>query len=267
MTKPKVPVSRDSHTLARLLDSAAVRELIATLEATRWTGRPGYPIRTMVGMTLVKSLYALPTWTRTTALVREHAALRMALGCPDPADTPSHWACYSFTSKLRHYADTLDVRVAAMLSALHDKHPELGEQLAIDGPDLAREAKMLERHRRAFRDLVGNVLVRHRRVRRRTTPYLTTALAMRRDLDALRSELGAQAAELGLTDELQELIAEQAADDRSYQRSRDIGLDVRDTDVGGKLIRSGAVVFDREDDAWPYYAERGRRPKPRRDDE
>ena len=44
--------------------------------ATRWTGRPGYPVRTMVGMALAKSLYTLPTWTRTVALVREHAALR-----------------------------------------------------------------------------------------------------------------------------------------------------------------------------------------------
>jgi hypothetical protein len=41
--------------------------LIAELEATRWTGRPGYPIRTMVGLALAKSLYALPTWTKVTA--------------------------------------------------------------------------------------------------------------------------------------------------------------------------------------------------------
>jgi hypothetical protein len=31
-------------------------ELIADLEATRWTGRPGYPIRAMIGMALAKSI-------------------------------------------------------------------------------------------------------------------------------------------------------------------------------------------------------------------
>lgn len=34
----------------------------------------------MVGMTLVESLYVLPTWTRTVRLVAEHAALRKAIG-------------------------------------------------------------------------------------------------------------------------------------------------------------------------------------------
>jgi hypothetical protein len=33
----------------------------------------------MIGMALAKSIYAVPTWTRTVALVREHAALRGAI--------------------------------------------------------------------------------------------------------------------------------------------------------------------------------------------
>jgi hypothetical protein len=37
----------------------------------------------MVGMALTRHIYTLPTWTRTVALVGEHAALRMAFGYPD----------------------------------------------------------------------------------------------------------------------------------------------------------------------------------------
>ena len=70
--------------------------LISELQETRWTGRPGYPIRAMVGMALVKSLYAIPTWSRTARLVAEHPALQAALGC-----APSVYACYRFTAKLR----------------------------------------------------------------------------------------------------------------------------------------------------------------------
>ncbi len=41
------------------------------------------PVRSIVGMCLAKSLYAIPTWTRTVRLVREHEALQHALGCLD----------------------------------------------------------------------------------------------------------------------------------------------------------------------------------------
>jgi hypothetical protein len=45
-----------------VLDSPEIAALVSELEATRWTGRPGCPIRTMVGMALAKSRYAIPTY-------------------------------------------------------------------------------------------------------------------------------------------------------------------------------------------------------------
>ena len=93
---------RDAAQVAALLDSPEITALISELEATRWTGRPGYPVRAMVGLTLVKSLYALPTWTRTVALVRDHAGLRAVLGA-----VPSTDAAYRFTVKLREHGTML----------------------------------------------------------------------------------------------------------------------------------------------------------------
>jgi hypothetical protein len=89
MAGPTVPPRSDAVQVAALLDSPEIAQLVSELAATRWTGRPGYLIRTMVGMALAKSLYTLPTWTRTVALVAEHTALRTALGCADPAEVPS----------------------------------------------------------------------------------------------------------------------------------------------------------------------------------
>ena len=90
MAQPTVPPRSAATELAALLESPEIAGLIADLEATRWTGRPGYPIRAMVGMALAKSLYALPTWTRTVALVSEHAAVLAALH--DAAErTDSAW--------------------------------------------------------------------------------------------------------------------------------------------------------------------------------
>jgi hypothetical protein len=131
VAKTTIPPNRGADQLRRLLASPEVSALIADLEATRWTGRPGYPIRAMVGMALVKSLYVLPTWTRTVALVTEHAALRTAIG-----GAPSVDACYRFTRKLREHRAALDSCLAAVIASLHDELPEFGEHVAIDGSDL-----------------------------------------------------------------------------------------------------------------------------------
>src|SRR6266851_3129626 len=92
----KVPRRSVADSLSDLLDTPEISELIAELEALRWTGRKGYSTRSLVGACLAKSLYAIPTWTRTAALIREHAALREAL-----SDAPSVYACYRFAAKLR----------------------------------------------------------------------------------------------------------------------------------------------------------------------
>ncbi len=69
--------------IAEILDSPEVSALVAELDGLRWTGRKGYGPRALVGACLVKTLYAIPTWTRTAALIAEHAALQGALGgCP-----------------------------------------------------------------------------------------------------------------------------------------------------------------------------------------
>src|SRR5438034_9149272 len=101
MVRETVPPRSDAVLVAGLLDSPEIAQLVTELAATRWTGRPGYPVRAMVGMALTKNIYTLPTWTRTVALVREHAALRAALDCPDVASVPSVHACYRLTAKLR----------------------------------------------------------------------------------------------------------------------------------------------------------------------
>lgn len=134
MATPNVAPRLAAAELAGLLDSPEIACLVAALEATRWTGRPGYPIRAMVGMALAKSMYAIPTWTRTARLVAEHAALQAALGCENGC--PSEWACYRFAGKLRAHKPLLDSCIAAVLGGLREASPGMGESVAIDGSDL-----------------------------------------------------------------------------------------------------------------------------------
>jgi Transposase DDE domain/Transposase domain (DUF772) len=131
MAYPKVSSGHDARQVAALLDLPEIKQFIADLDETRWTGRPGYPIRVMVGAALVKALYALPTWTRTARLIAEHAALREAIG-----GAPSHWACYRFAVKLREHGDLLAACIDRVLATLQAANPEMGETVAIDGSDL-----------------------------------------------------------------------------------------------------------------------------------
>jgi hypothetical protein len=131
---PKVSPLSAVDQLAEVLDTPEIAALVSELEATRWTGRPGYPLRSMVGMALAKNIYAVPTWTRTVALVREHDALRSAVA--GSADAPSVYACYRFTAKLRTHSGMLDACIARVVAGLHAQHPDMGQNIAVDGSDM-----------------------------------------------------------------------------------------------------------------------------------
>ncbi len=120
--------------VGKLLDLPEIAALIRELEETRWTGRPGYPIRTMIGLCIVKSRYALPTWTRTVALVAEHWKLQRVLGCE--GNPPSVYAAYRFAEKMRANGDMLERCIDSVVAGLKDKLPSYGTDLAIDASDM-----------------------------------------------------------------------------------------------------------------------------------
>jgi transposase len=119
------------HSVAALLEMPEVAALIEELDALNWTGRKGYGPRTLVGACLVKSLYAIPTWTRVAALIAEHRALAAAIG-----GTPSEWACYRFAKKLREHKPLLDAALDRVIASLQAQHPDMGKQIAIDATDM-----------------------------------------------------------------------------------------------------------------------------------
>ncbi len=120
--------------LSDILDSPEVARLIDELQRPVSTGRPGYPLRTMVGMALAKSVYAIPTWTRTVALVKEHRGLAAVIA-PD-GQVPSEWACYRFAGKLRKHTEPLQECIAGVLKELKKRNPLLGWNVAIDASDM-----------------------------------------------------------------------------------------------------------------------------------
>jgi len=130
---PKV-APQPAAELARLLDSPEIGRLVEELEATRWTGRRGFPVRAMVGMCLIKAMFGLPTWTRVVALVVDHWKLQRVLGCE--GDPPSKWAVYRFAAKLRENAPMVERCIDSVVAGLKEKLPSYGTDLAIDASDM-----------------------------------------------------------------------------------------------------------------------------------
>src|SRR5213083_745278 len=115
-----------------ILDSPEITALIAELDALRDTrGNKGFGTRALVGACLVKSLFALPTWTWVAALIAEHPGLQATLG-----ETPSVWAMYRFARKLRENRPILADCLDRITTSLQAEMPGLGRDVAIDASDL-----------------------------------------------------------------------------------------------------------------------------------
>jgi hypothetical protein len=127
----KVARSTAVGDVAELLDSPEIAALIAELDALRWTGRKGFGVRALVGACLVKTLYALPTWTWVAALIEEHPGLSQALGAK-----PSVWACYRFARKLRENRPLLADCLNRVTTSLQAEYPEIGRDVVIDSSNL-----------------------------------------------------------------------------------------------------------------------------------
>ena len=123
------------ETIAAALDSPELQILIGELEQKRTVGRRGYGVRALIGACLVKSLYALPTWSRTSRLIGEHQGLREALG-----GAPSVYALYRFTSKLRSHGRLLAECIAQVVAGLRERLPGYGQDAAVDSTDIAAYA-------------------------------------------------------------------------------------------------------------------------------
>ena len=123
------------QTIAAALDSPELQVMIGELEHKRTVGRRGYGVRALLGACLVKSLYGFPTWSRTARLIGEHQGLQEALGA-----VPSQAACYRFARKLRGGRRLLDDCLGQVVTALREKLPDYGRDVAIDSTDLAAYA-------------------------------------------------------------------------------------------------------------------------------
>jgi hypothetical protein len=117
--------------LSDLLDSPEVVALVEAVDGLMLRKRRGYGTRALIGAALVRTMYALPTWTRTADLIAEHDGLQRVLD-----GAPSHWALYRFMTKLREHSAALADCVDRLAESLREELPGFGTDVAIDASDL-----------------------------------------------------------------------------------------------------------------------------------
>src|SRR5262249_21269809 len=106
--------------VAALLNSPEISALIESVnDYGSPRGRKGYGARALLGACLIRSLFGLPTFTMTAALVAEHPGLQDALG-----GCPSMWAMYRFSVKLRKNKPAIELALDGLAASLREQHPD-----------------------------------------------------------------------------------------------------------------------------------------------
>ena len=127
------PLSRQ---LIGVFENLADEGLLGALEATRWTGRPGYPLQAMWRTYVASYVLNISTFTGLIRALRDNPLLAAACGIDNPDEIPSKYAYCRFLKKLTRFRADLDGCMAALSSNLAGQLPGFGETVAIDSTDL-----------------------------------------------------------------------------------------------------------------------------------
>lgn len=118
--------------LSVIFDNPQILGLIEDLEATRRTGRPGYPISVMVKTVLAGFVLNIPTDTGLIRGLGDNPLLSHLCGIFHPDEIPSPWAYSRFRKKLLANRELFMECMAALVSDLNEAIPGFGETVAID---------------------------------------------------------------------------------------------------------------------------------------
>lgn len=111
-------------------------ELVNALQATRWTGRPGYPVRVM-WHTMVASFYlGIVHDTDLVRALHSNPLLARACGIRGSRGIPSKFAYCRFRKKLMAFNDLVAKVLAQCVEALKEALPDFGNTVSVDATDL-----------------------------------------------------------------------------------------------------------------------------------
>jgi len=115
-------------------------DLVAALEQTRWTGRPGYPIKVMWRTIIASYVFDIPTIEELRRRLEE-PFLAILCGIYSDKEIPSRFAYYRFIGKLIAHRDLIEKCMAKTIEMLRQLLPGFGEIVAIDSTEVPTYSK------------------------------------------------------------------------------------------------------------------------------
>ena len=132
-----IPVARQRRRVSPLADElSAIFEviddapLLGALARYRWTGRPGWSLRSLWRAHVAGYVLGLPTTNSLVRRLQDDYALRGVCGFDE---LPSRWTFNRFVSRLSHHTDLVELALAKLTDRLHELLPDFGSGLAVDG--------------------------------------------------------------------------------------------------------------------------------------
>ena len=110
-------------------------ELLKALEKTRWTGRPGNPIKVMWKTTIASYVLDIPTIEGLRRRLQE-PFLAIQCGIFSNKQIPSRFAYYRFTRKLIAHRGLIEKCMAKTINALREQLPEFARTVVVDSTDV-----------------------------------------------------------------------------------------------------------------------------------
>jgi hypothetical protein len=131
--------------LSAVFDNLHDQELLEALQRTRWTGRPGFPIKVM-WRTLVAS-YVLNIATIQELIRTLHRNPFVAVQCGICSDNavPTRFAYYRFIKKLMAHEDLIEKCMAKTIETLKKRLPDLGKTVAVDSTAISTYANRFKK--------------------------------------------------------------------------------------------------------------------------
>ena len=122
--------------LSAVLTNLNDEELLEALESTRWTGRPGYPIKVMWHTWIASYVRQIPTIQELIRTLRRDPLLALSCGINSDSEIPTRFAYYRFRDKLIAHKDLVEKCMAKTVEALERQLPGFGDIVAVDSTDV-----------------------------------------------------------------------------------------------------------------------------------
>lgn len=110
-------------------------ELLEVLEKTRWTGRPGYPIRVIWRTIIASYMLDIPTIEGLRRRLVD-PFIAVLCGIHSDAEIPSRFAYYRFIKKLIAHKELIEKCMAKTIETLKKHLPGFMETICVDSTDI-----------------------------------------------------------------------------------------------------------------------------------